>query len=122
MEAATTSRVVTEALIENLKDLWEAEHSFRTPQQVRHTMVSDAVVDTSATFLSLPASLVRELGLERTGTKRVSSSSGPTFAAMHEAVRLTIQGRSCTMDVLEVPDRRPCSDRPATAPASRPRC
>lgn len=26
---------------------------------------------------------------------------------MYEAVRLTIQGRSCTMDVIEVPDNVP---------------
>ena len=43
----------------------------------------------------------------KTGSKRVTSSSGPTVANMYEAVRLTIQDRCCTMDVLEVPDSVP---------------
>jgi hypothetical protein len=30
-----------------------------------------------------------------------------TEATLYEAVRLTIKGRSCTMDVLEVPDSMP---------------
>jgi hypothetical protein len=32
---------------------------------------------------------------------------GMTESTMYEAVRLTIQGRSCTMDVMEVPDDVP---------------
>ena len=35
------------------------------------------------------------------------SSTGPATAAMYDAVRLTIQGRDCTLDVLEVPDGVP---------------
>ena len=48
-----------------------------------------------------------QLGLERVGTKRVTASSGQTEAGIYEAVRLTIMGRSCTMDVMEVPDTVP---------------
>ena len=51
--------------------------------------------------------MLRELGLTRRGTKRVTSSAGPTEAGMYDAVRLTIQDRSCTMDVIEVPDDVP---------------
>lgn len=36
-----------------------------------------------------------------------AAASGPTEAGIYEAVRLTIMGRSCTMDVLEVPDTVP---------------
>ena len=64
-------------------------------------------VDTGATLLSIPTSLIRQLGLTQVGTKRVTSSSGLTEAGLYEAVRLTIQGRTCTMDVLEVPDGVP---------------
>jgi hypothetical protein len=37
----------------------------------------------------------------------VTSSSGVAEGAVYEAVRLTIQGRECTMDVMEVPDDVP---------------
>jgi predicted aspartyl protease len=107
METATMVRVLTEATIENLKDLWAVEQGLRTADQARRVTVPDALVDTGATLLSLPTGLVRQLGLAQTSTKRVTGSGGVTQAGLYEAVRLTIQGRSCTMDVLEVPDGVP---------------
>jgi predicted aspartyl protease len=100
-------RVLTGATIENLKDLWAIKQGLRTAGEARRVIVSDALVDTGATLLSLPTSLIHQLGLSQTATKRVTSSTGPAEAAMYEAVRLTILGRSCTMDVLEVPDGVP---------------
>lgn len=108
METATMGRVLTEAVIENLKDLWAIEQGLRTPDQARRVLVPDALVHTGATLLSLPMSLVRQLGLAQTAMKRViNSSGGLTQAGLYEAVWLTIQGRSCTMEVLEVPDGVP---------------
>ena len=100
-------RVLTEATIENLKDKWDVERGLMPPDQARRVVVADALVDTGATLLSLPTRLIRQLGLTRTSSKRVSSSLGLGEAAVYEAVRLTIQGRSCTMDVMEVPDTIP---------------
>ena len=74
---------------------------------VRREIVPEALVDTGATLLSLPRSLIDRLGLARIGSKRVTSSVGLAEAGVYESVRLTIQGRSCTMDVLEVPDGIP---------------
>jgi predicted aspartyl protease len=107
METETMGRVLTEATIENLKDLWDAERGLRPPEQIRRLTLSDALVDTGATLVSLPTRLIRELGLKKTGSKHVVSSAGETEADMYEAVRLTIQGRACTMDVMEVPDTVP---------------
>jgi predicted aspartyl protease len=107
METDKMGRVLTEATIENLKDLWAVEQGLRPADQARHVTVSDALVDTGATLLSLPSSVIRQLGLAQTSTKRVTSSTGVGQAALYEAVRLTIQGRACTMDVLEVPDGVP---------------
>lgn len=107
METAIMGRVLTEATIENLKDLWAVESGLLPPDQARRLLVADALVDTGATLLSLPTHLIRQLGLSKTATKRVTSSSGLTEAAVYEAVRLTIQGRACTMDVMEVPDHVP---------------
>jgi predicted aspartyl protease len=109
METDTVGRVLTEAKIENLKDLWDAERGLIDPLTARVLVVSNALVDTGATLLSIPANLIKTLGLVQTGTKRVLSSAGPTEAAIYDAVRLTIKDRSCTMDVLEVPDGVPVS-------------
>jgi clan AA aspartic protease len=107
METTTMGRVLTEATIENLKDLWAVEQGLRPADQARRVTVPDALVDSGATLLSLPTALIQKLGLAQTSEKRVTSSAGHTLAKMYEAVRLTIQGRNCTMDVLEVPDGVP---------------
>lgn len=107
METETVGRVLTGAVIENLKDLWDAERGMIPAEQVRRLTVPDALVDTGATLLSLPTRLIHHLGLAPVSKKRVTSSTGGGEATVYEAVRLTIQDRSCTMDVLEVPDDVP---------------
>lgn len=100
-------RVLTEATVENLQDLWDLKRGIIPESQFRRLEIKDALVDTGATLLSLPTQMIRQLGLEKSGSKRVSSSTGGGQADMYSAVRLTIQGRSCTMDVMEVPDDVP---------------
>jgi len=107
METETMGRVTTEAKIENLKDLWAVDQNLRPAKDARSVVVEDALVDTGATLLSLPSKMIRDLGLDLSSSKRVTSSAGVTEANLYEAVRLTIEGRSCTMDVLEVPDGVP---------------
>jgi predicted aspartyl protease len=107
MENTTMGRVTTEAVIENFEDLYAVRRGVLRPDQVRRVVVRDALVDTGATLLSLPTRLIRQLGLERRGTKRTRSSTGLGEAELYDAVRLTIQDRDCPTDVLEVPDDIP---------------
>ena len=100
-------RVFTEAKIENLQDLWAVQRGLIQSEEARQIAVTDALVDTGATLLTLPARLIRQLGLSRTTTKHITNFRGKTEADLYDAVRLTIQGRSCTMDVLEAPDDIP---------------
>ena len=107
MENNTMGRVLTEATIENLEDLWAAKRGLLAREEVRRLTISDALVDTGATLLSLPKGLIERLGLEKIATKRVISSTGFGEASIYSAVRLTISGRTCTMDVVEVSDDVP---------------
>jgi predicted aspartyl protease len=107
VETETVGRVITEATIESLQDLWDLERGLNSPDQVRRIHVSDALVDTGATLLSLPTRLIRQLGLKEQYKRRVRSSIGVSEATVYDAVRLTIQDRYCTMDVMEVPDDVP---------------
>jgi predicted aspartyl protease len=107
METQTMSRVLTEAMVENLNDVLNVENGALSPDQIRRTTVTDALVDTGATMLSLPTSLIKKLGLNKYSTRRVRSATGVTEANLYAAVRLTIQDRFCTMDVMEVPDGTP---------------
>lgn len=107
MGAEVMGRVLTEATIENLEDLYAAKRGAIRDDQVRRITVDDALVDTGATLLSLPTSMIQQLGLEPVVRKRVTSSNGPAEAWLYSSVRLTIQDRFCTVDVLEVPDGVP---------------
>ncbi len=100
-------RVTVEALIENLEDVWVARRGVEVDAKIRSATIPDALVDSGATLLSIPTSVIRELGLKPVSRKRVTSSVGPTETTLYDAVRLTVMGRSCTMDVIEVPDGIP---------------
>jgi predicted aspartyl protease len=107
METETMGRVTVEATIENLKDAWDVERGLLAAESARKVVIGNALVDTGATMLSLPISVIQQLGLSRYSTKRVTSSIGVAEVGLYDAVRLTIQGRTCTMDVVEVPDSVP---------------
>lgn len=107
MRTETMGRVVTEATIENLRDLWDVERGMLPPEKVRRVTVTDALVDTGATLLSLPTRLIRQLGLSPRRTRRVMSSTRATEATVYDVVRLTIQERDCPVEVIEVPDEVP---------------
>ena len=100
-------RVTTEATIENLEDLWAVKRGLLPADQARRITVPNALADTGATMLSLPTRLIRQLGLARFTKKRITTSLGVGEADVYETVRLTIQDRSCPMDVMEVPDSDP---------------
>lgn len=100
-------RVVVAATIENLEDVLALRRGKLAADQVRRLEVTDAVVDTGATLLSLPTRMIRELDLRPVTTKRITSSAGVGEATLFETVWLTVQGRFCAMDVLEVPDTVP---------------
>jgi predicted aspartyl protease len=107
METNTMGRVLVEAILESLEDLWALKKGLITPDQVRRIIVPDALVDTGATMLSLPTRMIRQLGLSKSWTRQVTTSKGTCDADVYSSVKLTIKGRECPMDVLEVPDDVP---------------
>jgi clan AA aspartic protease len=69
--------------------------------------LSDALVDTGATTLALPSHLITQLGLAKSHEKAATTSQGRATVSLYEAVRLTIQGRTCVVEVMEVADDVP---------------
>lgn len=106
-DETTMGRVTTPATIENLRDLWEAETGLRVATDVRKLTVAEALIDTGASTLSLPTSLIQQLGLKKESSKPVMTAGGLQMADRYSAVRLTIQDRDATVDVVEVPDGCP---------------
>jgi predicted aspartyl protease len=107
MEQDLMGRVRTEVTVESMEDLWAVKSGQRTADQVRRLVVKDALVDTGATTLALPTRLIQQLGLNKVTEKRVRTSSGSHQVSIYDAVRVTIQDRFCTVDVMEVPDDVP---------------
>jgi predicted aspartyl protease len=83
------------------------KRGLRLPDQVRRIEVTDALVDTGTMALSVPTQLIQQLGLNSTGTRDTLTAGGPRTTGRYDPVSLTIQGRDCVIDVLEVPDGVP---------------
>ena len=100
-------RVVVNARIENVFDVYAALQGKLTPTEVRAVDVPDALVDTGATSLSMPATLLAELGLVHIRSRMARTSAGEMSVRIFGTARLTIQGRDCPVDVTELPDGCP---------------
>lgn len=106
METAVVGKVIVTARIENLEDLFDAEKGLISQEAVRSVEVHDALVDTGAISLLIPRSMVVALGLRPLRTRQ-HGLGGTLQMPMYRAVRLTIQGRDCAIDVGEIGDEFP---------------
>ena len=100
-------RVTVPAKIENWGDLYMVEKGLLQPDQVHWIEVSDALVDTGATALSMPMSLIDQLGLMPFRSRPVRTSAGVLTVNVYGGARLTVQGRDCQVDVVELPEGSP---------------
>ena len=97
-------RVVVTAKVENLGDLYDLAKGRLSDEGVRRVEVTDALVDTAATTLSLPKRLIDQLGLQMVRQRMARTSAGTVAVRVFGTVKLTIQERDCPCDVVEVPD------------------
>ena len=102
MENSTVGKVIVSARIENLGDLYAAERGEAPGVQVRTVEADDCLVDTGATMLSLPKPLIDKLGLKQHRQRKARTAGGEVVFGIYDAVRLTIQGRDCVVEVCEV--------------------
>lgn len=107
MGTDTMGRVTVAARIENVAELYLSEKGILSPEQVHRIEVNDALVDTGATILSMPKYFIEQLDLTPLRSRTARTSSGLATFQVYGAVRLTVQGRDCTVDVAEVPEDCP---------------
>ncbi len=107
MGIMTMGKVLVAATVENVYDLHEAALGTRTPSSVRRLEISGALIDTGATTLSMPGRLIAELGLKPLRSRLARTSAGPAMLQIYGTVRLTVQDRDCTCDVVSIPDDCP---------------
>jgi predicted aspartyl protease len=107
MDNEMMGRVLVTVRVENLEDLYKVGQGAIQSDEVRRVEVSDALVDTGATMLSMPGRLIRQLGLAPLRIRQARTSAGTVPVQVYGTVRLTIQGRDCPSDVMELPDNCP---------------
>ena len=100
--------------LKNLKDLHLAEAGVLNFEDVRRLTVEDALVDTGATGLCLPKSLIEQLGLTPLRNIRVQTANGPaerTFYSevkyTYSEVKYTVLERSYSIQVTDLPEDAP---------------
>ncbi len=107
MEIKAMGKVLVSAQIVNIADELLVSHGHAGSNGIRSVEVDDALVDTGATFLSLPTRLIHQLGLMKVGSRTARTPAGPMAFNKYEPVRLTVQERDCVVQVYEVPDSCP---------------
>ncbi len=107
MESDRIGKVTVRARVENLGDIHEVERRDRPEEKVRTVEVADALIDTGATMLSMPGRLIERLGLKQQRTRTARTAAGTVEFGIFQAVRLTVQGRDCVVEVAEIPDECP---------------
>ena len=93
--------------LENLKDLHLAEAGVINSEEVRRLTIENALVDTGATGLCLPKSLVEQLGLTPLRNIRVQTANGLRSAPFIHEVKYTVLERSHSIQVTDLAEDAP---------------
>ena len=100
-------RHTTEIQLVNLNDLRFAEAGFIPAEDVRRITVEDVLVDTGATGLCLPTSLIERLGLTSVGQRTARTANGIVDRTVYSEVEYTLLERSSTIRVTDLPEGSP---------------
>ncbi|MDE0637600.1 MAG: aspartyl protease family protein [Candidatus Poribacteria bacterium] len=93
--------------LENLKDLHAVELGVLESEDVRRLTIEDALVDTGATGLCLPNSLIQQLGLTPIRSIRVQTANGTAERTIFSEVKYTVLERSHSIQVTDLPEDTP---------------
>jgi clan AA aspartic protease len=107
MRTKPIGKVIVAAKVENAGDLFNASQGLIAADRVRSVEISDALVDTGASTLSLPKRFISQLGLQPLRPRRARTAAGAAMLQAYGTVRLTVQGRDWAGDVVEIPDECP---------------
>ena len=100
-------RHTTEIKLANLSDLLLVQVGAMDPEEVRRLTVEDALVDTGATRLCLPTSLIEQLGLRAIDKRTARTAAGIVERTIYSEVEYTLLERSSTIRVTDLPEGSP---------------
>ena len=92
--------------IANWEDIQVSQKGRITSDKIREVEI-DGLVDTGATGLNLPNSIIQELGLAKAGERVVRAANGSVVRNIYGVAWVTIMGRSYHFGAIELPDDCP---------------
>lgn len=95
-------QVVTSISIANRIDQVLHQRGFIAANEVRSLTIENALVDTGATLLCLPAAMIEQLGLMQEAVMNVETTAGVKPGRIFRDVDLQIGDRRGTFDCLEL--------------------
>ena len=91
----------------NQADRVAVELGVLNPEDVRRLTVEDALVDTGATGLCLPTSLIKQLGLTPIRQARAQTATGIVDRFVYSDVHFTLLKRAGKLEVTDLPESAP---------------
>lgn len=102
--AQAMGKVLTSITVVNRADQIRVEDGTIQPEQVRSVTLDNVLVDTGATTLCLPASVINKLGLSLLKEVDVATAMGVGKARIFRDATLLLCDREGTFECLELPD------------------
>lgn len=97
----------TRLKLANQDDLVLVRAGIKNPEDVRRLTVEDALVDTGATGLCLPAPLIKQLGLTPLRKIQAETANGIVTRTIYSEVEYTVLERSDSIRVTDLPEGMP---------------
>jgi len=95
-------QITVQLTIRNASDADRAAEGAIPAATVRSVTVSDALVDTGATLLCVPTSLIAELGLRPSAEVQVATANGYAAARLFRSAEVEFAGRTRVVEVMEL--------------------
>lgn len=96
-------KIITALKIINRLDEGLAKRSIIPSHEVRSVTLENVLVDTGATTLCLPSTVIEALGLEVLRTVDVETATGISQARIFQDAKISLLGREGTFECLELP-------------------
>jgi predicted aspartyl protease len=100
---AAVGKVTTRIEVRNADDVRRAARGELPAAAVRTLVLDDVLCDTGATTLCLSPEMVEALGLPLIEEVDVSTAAGTHRTGVHEDAKLTVMGRTRTVECLRLP-------------------
>ena len=103
MSTKQMGKILTSLTVTNRADQIRLKAGIATDDDVRSLTLNNVLVDTGATTLCLPATIIEQLGLDLLREVDVTTANGLSKARIFQDAHLSILGREGNFECLELP-------------------